>query len=154
MKKRFAIGLIAISLLTGCSSSSKENQSSACTFAAAEGMDINVTVSAQGDTINKMKFTVEMSYEKLGYDLSDASDSIKESTVPAILELLGLDEDSNGITVKTSFKEKSFVATGEINLEKAEDAVLETFGFTNVNEDQLSYKKFLSDAKDSGVTCK
>lgn len=154
MKKRFALGLVALSLLAGCSSSTEQKQTTACTFAAAEGVDIEVTVSAQEDLIYKMLFKIEFPYEKLGYDLSNVSDTIKESTTPAILEALGLDKDSNGIIVKTKFEKEALIATGEINLDKAEDAVLEVFGFTGITEDQLNYKRFLDYAKESGVVCK
>ncbi|MDO4466354.1 MAG: DUF1307 domain-containing protein [Bacillota bacterium] len=154
MKKRFLMGLLSIFLLTGCTNAGADKQTTACTFSAAEGMDIQVKITAEEDTIRKMFFTITFPYEKLGYDLSEVSDSIKDSTASAILELLGLDADSNGITVKTKFEKEALVATGEINLDKAEDAVLETFGFMGVKEEELSLKKFLKDAQDSGVTCK
>lgn len=153
MKKQVVAGLLALSLLAGCSSASNAKQTAACKFDSAEGMDINFTVDSKADTINKINVKIVMHYEQLGYDLSKVSDSIKKSTANSILEQLGLSHENKGVSVNVEYGEEAMTANVEINIEKADSTVLNLFGFDSVSEEDLSFSKFLKDAKESGVVC-
>lgn len=143
MKKLF-VCLCAGVLLAGCGAGSSEKVSKVCSLSDS-GVDMTMTLEAEGDTLTKADIKAVGAYENLGItkEMVDAlSDEERKEVEELMIENTGFADDDS-VDAKAEFTEKEVVVSIVYNVSTME----KTFNST-------SLKEMVERMEKQGMSCK
>lgn len=135
-----------------CSCSNTDNTASKTCSITQDPLTVEIALSAKDDTINTMNFAVTMDASQLGLgeELGNITDEQKDTIKDNLLQSLGIDENTTGITVDAKFDDNINMEIN-IDLEACSEETLKTFNF---EEDDLSLENAVEQFVAQGYTCK
>lgn len=155
--------LLAVSLLTGCSSESKE-ESKTCTLPINVGIsaEMKVKMSGEDDELKKISMEVSVSlsealkYSGLDESAYDAlSDEEKESVTKMMEDAMASQyEGLNGVKVSSKIADDNIVVDAEVDLNEADSEALTSLGFGEEDFKDASISDMVKDLESIGATCK
>lgn len=135
-----------------CACSNTNNTTSKTCSITQDPLTVEIALSAKDDTINTMNFAVTMDASQLGLgdELGNITDEQKDTIKDNLLQSLGIDENTTGITVDAKFDDNINMKIN-IDLEACSEETLKTFNF---EEDDLSLENAVEQFVAQGYTCK
>lgn len=152
--KKVLVLLLAAMMLVGCGGKGKGGDESAtCTLKQDGVMSMDMTVTATDDEIHAMKMVITVDKDAFGgIDVAALDDATKKQIEDMMLSGFGISADQAGLKVSIDYTD-TMVITLDIDFEKADAAILESMGLDIDNAD-MSFKRFVEDAEKEGATCK
>lgn len=111
------------------------------------GQDMEVTLEASNDEVQSMAAEITQPYSMLGLESKEEAESMDDMIQSQFSEI----NDAEGVEFEMNYGEEELVIAINIDFTEADPDDLDTLGFGNFEEEDLSLEKAVSQMEDSGL---